>query len=233
MIVLSWHFVPSGLVFFYSAANKHNKHSKTTISQFVPRPMVYSVFWHHISIHTRTHPMLTLLEITWTVNFLILFRTVVISQACLCLHRKGRFVSVRFNPTLGWSHLVESLTVTRRTSVSISLSVPDLWNNTEDDLLVVKCTKQLVVGLTSDCIRDVGTPVVTVQRRDCSYDSYGVLSWVWPLNMLSWNTVSCCRSVKEQPVARRQDWLTYHIIQHIILNYVLFDTHYSLSCFWQ
>ena len=46
----------------------------------------------------------------------------------------------RFSPTLGWLHIVESLTsralVYVELAVSVELAVPDMWSRTDDDLLV-------------------------------------------------------------------------------------------------
>ena len=79
----------------------------------------------HTTHHTTHH---TYLGLIWHTLFRILFLIVVIPQASLWLHRKGRTL------TPWWLHLVESLT--RRAAASVALSVPDMWSRAEDDLLV-------------------------------------------------------------------------------------------------
>ena len=96
--------------------------------------------------HHKTHH--TSLCLLWQPVFLVLLLTIVTLQACMCLHRDGRPLPAirRSCPTLGWLHLVQSLT--RRAAASVALAAPvaiaDMWSRAEVPRTTFWC-KQLLL----------------------------------------------------------------------------------------
>ena len=88
----------------------------------------------HYTTYTTTY-----LYLFWHPLFLSLRLTVVIPQACRCIHRESRPL-LSAGSVLGWLHLVKS--VSHRAAAHVALAapivfnVPDMWSRAEDNLLV-------------------------------------------------------------------------------------------------